>query len=127
MQRKARGLMQYLKQHGGNTIKWNKRGQIIVNDKVIEGSHLIDLLCEAVCPKTVHRPVGYEIFYQALRDLDTPRSLVRNGFCTETESNANPVSQEGDGYVVRKRTYGAPPGFVGPKKKLTAAVKWIKY
>ena len=55
IQNKAKGLMQYLKQHGSDTIKWNRKGQIIVNDNVIKGSHLIDLLRDAVCPKTVKK------------------------------------------------------------------------
>ena len=130
VQCKAGGLLQYLKQYGGNTIKWNQRGQIIVNDKVIEGSHLIDLLRDAMYPKTVHRPIGYETFYQALRALDAPRSLVANGCYTERAErklNVKAESQKGDGYIVRKRTNGAPPGFLGPKKKNITDIKWIKY
>ena len=103
-------------QYGGNTIKWNQRGQIIVNDKVIEGSHLIDLLRDAMYPKTVHRPIGYETFYQALWALDAPRSLVANGCYTERKLNVKAESQKGDGYIVRKRTNGAPPEFLKEKK-----------
>ena len=77
--------------------------------------------------KTVNKPAGYETFYQALRTLDVPRSLVVNGYYSGTEPAAKPVPQKGDGYVVKKRTNGAPPGFPGPEKKIKTGVKWIKY
>ena len=48
MQNKAKGLMHYLNQYGGDTIKFDRRGQLIVNGNIIGGSHLIDLLRDAV-------------------------------------------------------------------------------
>ena len=80
MQRKAIGLIQFLQQHGDNVIKWNQRGLIAVNGEAIEASHIVDLLRDAVCPKTVHRPGGYQKFNQALKTIDTPRSLIANVF-----------------------------------------------
>ena len=54
MQNKANGLIRYLHQHGSSAIKWSPRGQIIINGEVIQGSHIVDLSRDAVCPKTVH-------------------------------------------------------------------------
>lgn len=127
MQRKAMGLIQYLQHHGGDSIKWNQRGQIIVNGEVIQGSHVVDLLRDAVCPKTVHRPIGHETFYQALKAVDTPRSFIANISYTNAKPDIKHASQKGDGYIVKKRTKGPPPGYTPPKKKRGTEIKWIKF
>ena len=89
MQRKAMGLLQYLHEHIGNTIKWNQRGQILVNGEVIPGTHIVDLVRHAVCSKTVRTPVGSDIFYKALTDVDTPSSLVATNIMHTSLSQCN--------------------------------------
>ena len=128
MQRKAMGLLQYLHEHGGNTIKWNQRGQILVNGEVIPGTHIVDLVRHAVCSKTVRTPVGSDIFYKALTDVDTPSSLVANVCYTgSTGNDTKHLSQKGSGYIVKKRTNGAPPGYSPPQSKTSKTeIKWIK-
>lgn len=127
MQRKAYGLMQFLLQYGGDVIKWNQRGQIIVNGETIEGTHLIDLLRDTVCPKTVHRPVRFEKFYQALKTIDTPRSFIANARYTDVHPRTQTLSQTGDRYVMKKQTNGPPPGYSPPKKVNKIETKWLKF
>ena len=84
MQRKANGLLQYLHEHAGDTMKWNKRGHILVEGQVIENSHIVDLVRHAVCPKTVRVPIGADMFYKALKIVDTPAALVANSCYTDS-------------------------------------------
>ena len=127
MQRKAIGLIQFLQQHGDNVIKWNQRGQVTVNGEVIEASHIVDLLRDAVCPKTVHRPSGYQKFYQALKTIDTPRALIANVFYTDIHNGKQTLSQTGGGYVVERKTNGPPPGYSPPMKTSKTEIKWLKF
>ena len=127
MQRKANGLLQYLQQHGGNIIKWNQRGQIIANGEVIQGSHIVDLLRNAVCPKTAKRPIGYERFYQALTAIDTPRSFISNVYYTDIQPSIKALPQKGDGFIVKKKTKGSPPGYSPPQKTSKTEIKWLKF
>ena len=84
MQRIADGLFRFLQQQGGDVIKWNQRGHLILNGEVIEASHIIDLLRDAVCPKTVNKPLGYEKCYQALKAISTPTSFIANAYVKTT-------------------------------------------
>jgi len=60
---KAEGLMHFLIRHGGNVLKWNERGQFIYMGEIIEGSHITDLIRDAVSVKSIYKPLGYEQFY----------------------------------------------------------------
>ena len=63
-------------------------------------------------PKLFETPVGSDIFYKALTDVDTPSSLVANVCYTgSTGNDTKHLSQKGSGYIVKKRTNGAPPGY----------------
>ena len=128
MQRKANGLLQYLHEHAGDTMKWNKRGHILVEGQVIENSHIVDLVRHAVCPKTFRVPIGADMFYKALKIVDTPAALVANSCYTDsTKCEFKHDIQTGRGYIVQKRTKGAPPGYSPPKsKKSKKEIKWIK-
>ena len=103
MCRKANGLLQYVQEHGRDKLKWNNGGQLLVNGEVISGSHIIDLVRYAVCPKATCSPVGSGLSFKALRSLDMPMALIANvRFVNYTIEETDHMLQEGSGYIVKK-------------------------
>ena len=70
--RNAETLLNYI----GDNITWNKTGEIIVNGQVVHYSHIADLLKDSLYGYKDFNPTGYEIFYNALKNV--PLTLVKN-------------------------------------------------
>lgn len=56
-------------------ITWNSEGELIINQETITGSHIVDLLKDALSNSSF-TPIGYDIFYKNLGNI--PRSLIYN-------------------------------------------------
>jgi len=70
--------------------------------------------------------LGYQQFYQGLKHIHTPVSFIVNNDRKPLISYED--SQTGNGYVVKRRTEGAPPGFrVSKKKRKDINIKWIQF
>lgn len=123
-QNKAKGLLKFLTQYGGDVLSWKDNGNLIYKDSAIEGSHITDLLKHALTPYSKGTPTGYRQFYQALKDIQTPTSFIHN-----KEMMKRSEEQSGSGYVVKKQTNGAPPNYQPPKKKTVTKtnIKWLKF
>lgn len=89
-QNTAKALLHYAKQH----MSWNTNGELIANDNLIRGSHITDLLKDALANYKKYPPVGYIIFYGSLKGV--PLSLIHNkdrkhlvgrGYATEVASS----------------------------------------
>lgn len=128
---KAEGLMNFLEHNGGQTLKWNDRGELLCNDKKISNSHIADLVKDAVMPHQTHTPIGYECFYKSLAGIHTPQSFIRNTKRRQLmygEDNASRMI--GKGHVVKIKTNGRPPGQrVAAKRNSSKArnKKWIQF
>ena len=70
---KALRLLDYINEQP--LLNWNRAGNLVVDGKVIENSHIVDLLHDALNP-TKHNPVGHELFYTHLDKA--PQSLISN-------------------------------------------------
>jgi len=126
LHRKARGLINYIVHNGKNLLNWDDADQLIYKGKSLQGSNVIYLITHALSPHTSARPIGYEEFHSALKDINTPTSLISNEKRETMASTDN--HQEGMGLVVKKRTDGAPPGLQRPRKKpKTTTMKWINF
>lgn len=68
----ASTLLSYVERN----MNWNQNGEIIIDQKVIPGSHITDLLKDAMYPYKNFSPLGYDLFYQNLSSV--PLSLIRN-------------------------------------------------
>ena len=76
-QRKAGGLLDYLK--SSEDISWDERGQIRIGDQLLERSHLLDLIHDAVrFRKQAKRPEGWKELSTYLDRSNVPRELVGN-------------------------------------------------
>ena len=57
-------------------LTWNDRGEIVLGDDTVHGSHIIDLLKYTLHPYKHFTPVGVEQFNDTLRSINVPRSLI---------------------------------------------------
>ena len=73
---KAASLLQLLDAH----VKWNSRGEIVIDGKVIENSHIADLIKFTVTNhfSKMRAPIGHHTFYKLLDKINIPRSLLVN-------------------------------------------------
>ena len=59
-------------------IAWNANGELIVNDKVIKGTHIVDLVGDLIRTRKQDPPHGFSEFAEALRPLYLPSELIGN-------------------------------------------------
>ena len=67
--RKAEALLKYIDKN----MDWNEKGEVIIEGEVQTGSHLTDLLKDALSGADGFKPIAADIFYSALHH--TPISL----------------------------------------------------
>lgn len=71
---KAKTLLSYI----GNTIDWDDLGQVIIDGRVIEHSHISDLVRYALCPFGKSPPKGLNDFQKKLQELNIPQGLIQH-------------------------------------------------
>ena len=71
---KATLLLNYLHKQG--VITWNGEGNILVHDKIIEHTHIADLVKDALATHKHFMPAEADTFYRNLRNILL--SLIRN-------------------------------------------------
>lgn len=59
-------------------LKWNDRGELLVDGAPFAGSHIVDLIDDTVRHKKTERPLGSETFIDALLNSNVPRTLIGN-------------------------------------------------
>ncbi|KAJ8313160.1 hypothetical protein KUTeg_009287 [Tegillarca granosa] len=69
---KARALLNHLRKH----LKWNERGEISVDGRIIPGSNIVDLIKVSVKEYKDFEPVGLESFSKVIYDSNAPLSLI---------------------------------------------------
>ena len=70
---KAQQLLNYIEKQPN--LDWNREGNLVVDGNIVDFSHIVDLLHDALNP-TKNEPVGYEQFYRNLEHI--PHSLINN-------------------------------------------------
>lgn len=59
-----------------SSIKWNKRGEILRDGKIITGSNVIDLINDVIKTSKNEPPIGSKEFIKLLKDSNIPMSLI---------------------------------------------------
>ncbi|KAJ8048816.1 hypothetical protein HOLleu_01287 [Holothuria leucospilota] len=77
MKRKAAQLVRKIRSSNG-ALSWNGVGELVVKDQAVKGSHIVDLINDAVRRRKSGRPTGVEEFTKGLAKLNTPRELIGN-------------------------------------------------
>ena len=74
---KAEGLLEYLK--ADKAVEWDDEGHVYIKDQKVEGSHILDLIHDAMRHrKKVSRPAGWQELSAHLRARNVPKELVGN-------------------------------------------------
>lgn len=66
------------KLYESDKISWDDDGIVTINDKVLVGSHIVDLLNDAARPRKDFSPRYRTEFAKLLREINTPKELVGN-------------------------------------------------
>jgi len=108
---KADWLLKHLTKNG---IRWNSTGEIFYNDQVVPGSHILELVNDALRERKRSNPTGWQVFALILKELNVPRNIVQNKrriIITPSKGDAPTPSQHRPGPTPRRITF---PGEVLP-------------
>jgi len=72
---KADWLLKHLTKNG---VRWNSTGEIFYNDQVVPGSHILELVNDALRERKRSNPTGWQSFALILKELNVPRNIVQN-------------------------------------------------
>lgn len=61
-----------------NKINWNDNGTVIIDNKQIPGSNIVDLINDSLRPLKRSDPIGWEEFAKALKDIRIPLFYLGN-------------------------------------------------
>lgn len=104
---RARALLGHIKNDGGLT--WNERGEISYKGSQVKGSHITDLVKDAMRAYSNFTPVGKDMFYRALADMNIPRGLInRQEGVLEMETYKRRREKGPPGRRVQKPTANPP-------------------
>lgn len=76
---KSKGKMLLSQLRKNPSVEWNDRGNLVYQQRVVEGSNAVDLLNDVLRQrKTSQDPTGWEVFASILKDDNTPKELISN-------------------------------------------------
>ena len=102
---KAEGLLEYLK--ADKAVEWDDEGHVYIKDEKVEGSHILDLIHDAIRHrKKVSRPSGWQELSAHLRARNVPKELVGNKQWWEAGYFTPPsrVHKKGTSSLAQQRT-----------------------
>ncbi|KAF4529188.1 hypothetical protein B566_EDAN017653 [Ephemera danica] len=76
LSRKAKLLMNLLSR--SPYISWDESGRVMINNQLLHGSNIIDLLNDVLRNRKHSAPVGWEPFARVLASLNVPREFIHN-------------------------------------------------
>ncbi|KAJ8050170.1 hypothetical protein HOLleu_03266 [Holothuria leucospilota] len=74
---KAEQLLRKISSSDG-VVDWNGKGELIVNEQAVKGSHIVDLINDALRKRKSLQPIGTKDFSKALAKLNVPHELIGN-------------------------------------------------
>lgn len=78
---KAKTLYVLLNQ--GDIVKWDSDGVVSIDNQIILGSNILELIKNAVVSKRNFKPVGWSKFATAIQDADVPQGILGEKFIAE--------------------------------------------
>ena len=76
MRKKARRLLDKIRT--GSGVEWNDRGQLLINNAVVPGSNIVDLVNDVLRKRRHFEPVGWQPFGRGLKEMNVTMDLVGN-------------------------------------------------
>jgi hypothetical protein len=87
-QYRVKAILSHIMKDPRKILGWNHRGELHFRGETISGSHVTDLLKDSQYAYKNLVPLGIGEFYQGLRDMNIPQSLISND--QRRENNIRP-------------------------------------
>ena len=132
LKHKATQLLQKLA--SSNILTWNDKGELIANERTIQGSNIVDLVNETLRKRKSATPtLGIQDFVKGLAQLNAPRELIGNPdrwreisqWMNNTPRKHRQLSPEIESSPLFGATYPLP--VKKQKKSSPPKQKWSKY
>ena len=65
-------------QANNDQISWNDKGEVSIDNQVIPGSNIIDLVNDQLKSRKSFNPIGWKLFTESLDRINMPKYLMRN-------------------------------------------------
>ena len=75
---KIQAILRLITEDPQQRLSWDAKGQLVYQGRVIHGSHITDLLKDSQYMYKHFEPKGKDEFYQGLKDLNVPYTLLCN-------------------------------------------------
>ena len=78
-------------------MAWSQNGELMVDDRPVPGTHIVDLINDAVRMRKSFNPIGRDEFVQRLSSINVPQELIGNPAIWERLQHAKghrPVPEE---------------------------------
>lgn len=131
LKHKGKLLMDHIfKQPEDANWRWNARGELVFDGRVIDGSNMIDLMYDVLKDRKMVKPTGWQYFLHVLRDINVPESLIMNKDRRETlqqiklkgtPTNKSPKVLPQTPPIITTRSNPMPPS---SQKKRKPSLKW---
>lgn len=116
---KARRLIKHLKSHEPGRFKWENTGTVILDNKLISGSNITELLNSVLKKKVDDLPTGFEEFKNFIASSETPENLIGNKQVLNTRDVIE-SSIRGFKRKMNESVFNTPP-----RTRLMAKKKWL--
>ena len=78
IQQRGRALLLLMSKDPARRLSWDTKGQLIYNGRLIVGSHIADLIKDSQYLYKRFEPIGMKEFYQSLKEMNVPKTLIGN-------------------------------------------------
>lgn len=95
-------------------LKWNEKGEIIIDGEVIPFTHITDLIKDALTSLKTFDPSGSREFYRLIKSSNVPLSLIANPTRRKELTGGGDSEPES---LKRKLDHPPPPGIPDKKPK----------
>lgn len=138
---KAEQLLHKITSSDG-VVDWNGKGELIVNEQAVKGSHIVDLINDALRKRKSLQPIGTKDFSKAMAKLNVPHELIGNPdrwreitkILNPTDKDGTDVPERAEYFAEDEELYGAAYHLPSKKQALSVRPKtkrktkrWEKY
>ena len=107
---KAESSLHHIQTGPSKELSWDNKGQLIINYEVKEGTHITDLIKDAMRSYHNFHPQGDKLFYNYLAKINVPLGLIGNPQRREEVMNYKQKPKD-------KMDLPPPPGIRKPPQK----------
>lgn len=114
-------------------IWWKESGEVVINNRTIPNSNILDLVGDVLRPLKRSKPVGWEDFATVLNDIKVPTSCIGNPTnlkfikrLQSIDSNTSPASASAGTASVKEKNTSTPLS-TKPLKQSNKKLDWERW